>query len=142
MFRTRINSIVRIPSENSFVDPSCVFLEELADVDRLKRIFRGYFADHELFSTVGYEDLQTIVDERAHACASKYREKLRRLHLSHTDYYIDTIQRLVDRVAINPAQHEKRSKIIRRRIRKTRLIIANTKEDDIDRQQILAVSVV
>lgn len=37
-----------------------------------------------------------MVDERAYACALKYREKLRRLHLSHTDYYLDTIQRSSD----------------------------------------------
>ena len=107
----------------------------MADVERLKRIFRAYFADHETFSTVGNEDLQAIVNERAHACALKYREKLRRLHLSHTDYYIDTIQRLVDRVAIN-TQQEKRTKS--RRLRKAQLIITS----HVDRQEILAISVV
>ena len=79
---------------------SSTFVEELSDVDRLRRIFRGYFADHETCSSIGHDDLQAMVDERAHACASKYREKLRRLHLSHTDYYLDTIRHLVDRVSI------------------------------------------
>lgn len=37
-----------------------------------------------------------IVEERAQVCAAKYREKIRRLHLSHTDYYLDTIQRVSD----------------------------------------------
>ena len=79
---------------------SSTVVEELSDVDRLRRIFRGYFADHETCSSIGHDDLQAMVDERAHACASKYREKLRRLHLSHTDYYLDTIRHLVDRVSI------------------------------------------
>jgi len=35
-----------------------------------------------------------MVDIRAYACARKYREKLRRLHLSHTDYYLDSVQRV------------------------------------------------
>ncbi len=69
-------------------------LEELADVERLKQIFRAYFADHEIYIAIGNDDLQAIVNQRAHACASKYRQKLRRLHLSHTDYYLDTIQHL------------------------------------------------
>ena len=85
---------------------SSAFVEELSDVDRLKRIFRGYFADHETYSSIGHDDLQAIVDERAHACALKYREKLRRLHLSHTDYYLDTIQHLVDRVSIPNASDD------------------------------------
>ena len=63
-------------------------------MERLKRIFRGYFADHESFLTTKHDELQAIVDERAHACAAKYREKLRRLHLSHADYYSDTVHRL------------------------------------------------
>ena len=78
--------------------------EELADVERLKRIFRGYFADHETYLTAGQDELQALVDERAYACASKYREKLRRLHLSHTDYYLDTIPRLSDSGSDAPEQ--------------------------------------
>ena len=70
-----------------------IVLEELADVERLKRIFRGYFADHQSFVAIKHDELQSIVEERAQACAAKYREKLRRLHLSHTDYYSDTVQR-------------------------------------------------
>ena len=70
------------------------FSEELADVEYLKRIFRAYFADHETYITVKHDDLQTIVDERAQACALKYQQKLRRLHLSHMDYYLDTVPRL------------------------------------------------
>ncbi len=46
--------------------------------------------------TINNDDLQAMVEERAYACALKYREKLRRLHLSHTDYYLDTIPRLSD----------------------------------------------
>ncbi len=34
-----------------------------------------------------------MVDKRAHACASRYRHKLRRLHISHTDYNLDTVKR-------------------------------------------------
>lgn len=84
-----------------------VTVEELADVERLKQIFRAYFADHQSYVTCTPEDLQVLVDERAHACAIKYREKLRRLHLSHTDYYLDTIQRLVGRVSVNSHHGEK-----------------------------------
>ncbi|CAF1483168.1 unnamed protein product [Rotaria magnacalcarata] len=67
--------------------------QELADVERLKRIFRGYFADHESCTSIGHDDLQAMVEERAYACALKYQQKLRRLHLSHTDYYIDMVER-------------------------------------------------
>lgn len=38
--------------------------------------------------------MQSLAEERAYACAIKYRQKIRRLHLSHTDYYLDTIPRL------------------------------------------------
>ncbi|UJR08408.1 hypothetical protein I4U23_012678 [Adineta vaga] len=68
--------------------------QELSDVERLKRIFSAYFADHETYLTTKNDDLQVMVEERARACAMRYRQKLRRLHLSHTDYYLDTIQRL------------------------------------------------
>ncbi len=77
-----------------FFSFSLYLSEELSDVENLKRIFRGYFADHETYITIKNDQLQAIVDERAYACALKYREKLRRLHLSHTDYYLDTIPRL------------------------------------------------
>lgn len=52
-------------------------------------MFRTYFADRQ---TEVNDDLQAIIDERAQACAIRYREKLRRLHLSNTDYNLDTIQ--------------------------------------------------
>lgn len=52
----------------------------------MKRIFRTYFTDQQTEVT---DDLQTIIDERAQACAIRYREKLRRLHLSNTDYNLD-----------------------------------------------------
>ena len=71
----------------------------MADVERLKRIFRAYFTDHETYLSADHQDLQSLVDERAEACALKYREKLRRLHLSHTDYYLDTIERLADPIS-------------------------------------------
>ncbi len=38
------------------------------------------------------DELQAIVNERAQACAEKYRRKIRRLHISQIDYYLDTIQ--------------------------------------------------
>lgn len=69
-------------------------VEELADVERLKRIFRGYFADHETYTSLKTEDLQRLVEQRAHACAIRYQQKLRRLHFAHTEYYVDTLRRL------------------------------------------------
>ncbi len=60
----------------------------------MKRIFRVYFADHETCMTMGNDALQAIIDKHAYACAKRYRQKLRRLHLSHADYYLDTIQRV------------------------------------------------
>jgi len=82
--------------------------------------------------SMGNDDLQAIVDERAHACALRYRQKLRRLHLSHTDYYLDTVPRII---------YEDRQSII-----STRISIKNTMLDYIDREknpdQILSISVV
>jgi hypothetical protein len=72
-------------------------VEELADVERLKCVFRAYFSDHETYLSINPDDLQVLVDQRAQACAWKYREKLRRLHLSHMDYYLDTIGHYVER---------------------------------------------
>jgi dipeptidase len=104
-----------------------LLLGELADVERLKRIFSAYFAD----------DLQEIVEERAHACALKYRQKLRRLHLSHTDYYLDTIQRL----AYTNAQEQFAASTTL-----THTIIKNTTIDYTDREEneraMLSISVV
>jgi hypothetical protein len=78
--------------------------------------------------SMGNDDLQAMVNERAHACASRYRQKLRRLHLSHTDYYLDTVQRFI---------YEDRQSIISTR---------TTMLDYIDREknhdQILSISVV
>ncbi|CAF1180382.1 unnamed protein product, partial [Didymodactylos carnosus] len=62
--------------------------EELANVDRLKRIFRAYYAQHEACTTMSPDDVQALVDERAHSCAMKYRHKLRSLHLSQADYLV------------------------------------------------------
>ncbi len=114
-----------------------LLLGELADVERLKRIFSAYFADHETYTTIGNDDLQEIVEERAHACALKYRQKLRRLHLSHTDYYLDTIQRL----AYTNAQEQFAASTTL-----THTIIKNTTIDYTDREEneraMLSISVV
>jgi hypothetical protein len=94
-----------VPNKNKLYGLYCIkrilfsmkgffFLEELSDVDRLKRIFSGYFADHESYATINNDQLQAMVERRAYTCARKYREKLRRLHLSHTDYYLDSVQRI------------------------------------------------
>ena len=110
MCRTRINSTVCqhnssgcLREVRSRLAPLSR-LEELADIDRLTRIFQGYFADHESCMTITRDDLHAMANERARACASKYREKLRLLHISHTDYYLDTVPRLFDK-----DQHSQRS---------------------------------
>ncbi len=93
------NKLYGLKSINNFlisIEILFFLLEELADVERLKRIFRGYFADHESCMTMKNDELQAIVDERAYACALKYREKLRLLHISHTDYYLDSVPRSSD----------------------------------------------
>lgn len=71
-------------------------------MERLKRIFTAYFSGHETYLTTKNADLEVMVEERARACAMRYRQKLRRLHLSHTDYYLDTIQRLAHATTQNP----------------------------------------
>lgn len=111
-----------------------MFLEELADVERLKRIFRGYFADHETYSTIRNDELQTLVEERAYACALKYREKLRRLHISHTDYYLDTIPRFSD--SGNDIQEQ-----MIKSMTVTDTMIVHTEEDDSE-SCVLSISVV
>jgi hypothetical protein len=113
-----------------------LFLEELADVERLKRIFRGYFADHESYMTMNDDDLQIIVDERAHACATKYRQKLRRLHLSHTDYYADTVQRLFVDVNDTQEQLSKSITLIHTTVRNT---VIDREDND---EHVLTISVV
>ena len=114
-------------------------LEELADVERLKRIFRGYFADHETYMTRRNDELQAIVEERAYACALKYREKLRRLHLSHTDYYLDTIPRLSYGNTDVQEQVFKSMTLTHTTIVKTSIDYANRTDHD---DQIMSVSVV
>lgn len=116
--------------------------EELADIERLKRIFRGYFADHETYMSVNHDDLQAMVDERAYACALKYREKLRRLHLSHMDYYLDTIQRTSQ---TSTDDHEHVSKVTMTRTSITKTSVEYSDDDDCDNERnsyILSVSVV
>ncbi|CAF2511220.1 unnamed protein product [Rotaria sp. Silwood2] len=110
--------------------------QELADVERLKRIFRCYFADHETYTTIGHDDLQAMVEERAYKCALRYRQKLRRLHLSHTDY-LDTVKQSID----NDAE-EKLSKstvLTHTNIQITTIDDMNRKENE---NQILSISVV
>lgn len=109
-------------------------LEELSDVERLKRIFRGYFADHETYTTVRSDDLQTMVDERAYACALKYQQKLRHLHLANTDYYLDMIEPSIHHYVL-----EKSSTLTRTNPENT-INDSITKEDDED--QIISISVV
>jgi len=113
--------------------------EELSDVERLKRIFRGYFADHETYTTIENDQLQAIVDERAYSCALKYREKLRRLHLSHTDYYLDTIPRSSDGENDVQEQGFKSMALTHTTIMKTTIDYSNRKDYN---NQILSVSVV
>ncbi len=112
--------------------------EELADVERLKRIFRGYFADHETYMTTKTDELQAIVEERAYACALKYREKLRRLHLSHADYYLDTIPRLSN-VSSDVQEQVLKSMTLTHTILNTRIDYTNREDYD---NHILSVSVV
>ena len=116
------------------------FSEELADVERLKRIFRGYFSDHQCFSAIEHDELQAIVEERAQACAAKYREKLRRLHLSHTDYYLDSLHRLSTEENPLSEQLSTSTTVI------TRTTLFNTTNDCPDRNandhRIMSISVV
>ncbi|CAF0863266.1 unnamed protein product [Rotaria sp. Silwood1] len=111
--------------------------QELADVERLKQVFRGYFADHETCTTIGYADLQAMVEQRAYACALRYRQKLRRLHLSHTDYCLDTMKNLIDN---DTEEKFSKSTLL------THTNIHNTMNDYTNRNdnenQILAISVV
>lgn len=112
-----------------------LFLEELADVERLKRIFRGYFADHETYLTVQSDELQALVEERACACALKYREKLRRLHLSHTDY-LDAVPRLSD------SGNDVREQIIKSMTIHNTAFLKIDRQEEEDQCRILSVSVV
>ncbi|CAF2544705.1 unnamed protein product [Rotaria sp. Silwood2] len=121
-----------VPSKNKLY-------EELADVERLKRIFRCYFTDHESYTTITNDELQAIVDERAYACALKYREKLRRLHLSHTDYYLDTIHRL-SHIGTDVQEQVSKS-ITSTRTSNMKTSIEYLKEEDSD-DHLLSISVV
>ncbi|CAF1078967.1 unnamed protein product [Adineta steineri] len=111
--------------------------QELSDVERLKRIFNAYFSDHETYITTKHVDLQAMVEERANACALRYRQKLRRLHLSHTDYYLDTIPRLTH---TNTQEQLSIPTVL------TRTTTRNTTIDDIDKEtnniMFLSISVV
>jgi hypothetical protein len=91
-------------------------------------MFRAYFADHETYSKIGKDELQVIVDERAHACALRYQQKLRHLHLSQTDYCLDTTVQRLESVTLT------RSSIIN-------TIIDDTYQEE-NNQQILTISVV
>ena len=113
------------------------YLEELADVERLKRIFRGYFADHETYTTMGNADLQAMVEQRAHECALKYRQKLRNLHLSQTDYQLDIIQTLTDN-----STHEQFLKSSLLRQTNNRHVKVNYMNSDDHENQILSISIV
>jgi hypothetical protein len=114
-----------------------LFSEELADVEYLKRIFHAYFVDHETCLSLRSDDLQAIVDKRAHACASRYRQKLRRLHRSHTDYNLDTVQRSIH--IKTQTQVTKSSISIHTSINTTTIDCMN-KEDN--KKPMLAISVV
>ncbi|CAF4516060.1 unnamed protein product [Rotaria socialis] len=121
-----------IPSKNKLY-------EELADVERLKRIFHGYFLDHESHTKTTNEELQTMVDKRACECASKYREKLRRLHLSHVDYYTDTIPSL-SRLS-NDVQEQALQSMTPTHTISTKTSIDSSKQDDSD-THVFSISVV
>ena len=125
---------------SSFFSIRFIYLEELADVERLKRIFSGYFADHETYTTIKNDELQAIVEERAYACALKYREKLRRLHLSHTDYYLDTVPRLSDEGNDVQEQISKSVTFTHRTSVKTSFDYSN--QVDQDHYDIMSISVV
>ncbi|CAF5068756.1 unnamed protein product, partial [Rotaria sp. Silwood1] len=102
-----------------------------------KRIFNAYFSDHETYITTKHVDLQAMVEERANACALRYRQKLRRLHLSHTDYCLDTMKNLIDN---DTEEKFSKSTLL------THTNIHNTMNDYTNRNdnenQILAISVV
>jgi len=85
------------------------------------------------------DQLQAIVDERAYACALKYREKLRRLHLSHTDYYLDTIPRLSDSGTYVQEQVLKSMTLTHATVMKTSINYSNRNDYD---HHILSISVV
>ncbi len=89
--------------------------------------------------TTRNDELQAIVEERAYACALKYREKLRRLHLSHTDYYLDTIPRLSEGGTDVQEQILKSMTLTHTTILKTNIDYTNREDHD---NHIMSVSVV
>ncbi|CAF0893987.1 unnamed protein product [Adineta ricciae] len=123
---TFLKTLWDVPSKNKLY-------EELSDIDRLKRIFYCYFNEHESFTTINNNELQSLAEERAYACAIKYRQKIRRLHLSHTDYYSDTIPRL------SVSETEFQEQIFRSL---TLLGRTKTKQNEDQEYQYLSVSVV
>lgn len=116
-----------------------ICVEELADVERLKRIFYCYFTEHESCSGINNAELQLIADERAYACAIKYREKIRRLHLSHADYYLDTIPRLSE--ADSELQEQIAKSLASARLSQTKMSMDCSMSDEHE-YPLLSVSVV
>jgi hypothetical protein len=83
-----------------------------------------------------------MVDERAYSCALKYREKLRRLHLSHTDYYLDTLPRLSVPDVGNNVQEQLLKSMILTHTTVMKATIDYTDREGYDDNQILSISVV
>ncbi|UJR37847.1 hypothetical protein I4U23_030537 [Adineta vaga] len=123
---TFLKTLWDVPSKNKLY-------EELSDVNRLKRIFYCYFNEHESCTTINNAELRSIAEERAYACAIKYREKIRRLHLSHADYYLDTIPRL------SVSENEFQEQILKSLPSSRRTEMKTTKEFD---YEYLSISVV
>ncbi|CAF0723198.1 unnamed protein product [Adineta steineri] len=115
--------------------------EELADMERLRHIYNCYFTDHESYMTINNEERHAIVEERAYECATRYREKLRRLHLSHTDYNLDTVKRSSDGGSDVQEQISKLL-ILPHKTMKTLSIDYSSRIDDDYDHHIMAVSVV
>jgi hypothetical protein len=78
-----------------------------------------------------------MVEERAIACALKYRQKLRRLHLSHTDYYLDSVHRTSNAESDVQEQISKSTILTR-----TSIVDDISQEDHHHHHHILSVSVV
>ncbi|CAF2264508.1 unnamed protein product [Rotaria magnacalcarata] len=92
--------------------------EELADVERLKRIFHSYFSDHESHTETTNEELQTIVDKH---------------------YYTDTIPSLSRRT--NDVQEQASQSMTPTQTISTKTSIDSSKQDDYD-THFFSVSVV
>ncbi|CAM2713170.1 unnamed protein product [Rotaria socialis] len=100
-----------IPSKNKLY-------EELADVERLKRIFHGYFLDHESHTKTTNEELQTMVDKH---------------------YYTDTIPSL-SRLS-NDVQEQALQSMTPTHTISTKTSIDSSKQDDSD-THVFSISVV